>query len=457
MKLSVLNRFAVLRGLLERWSAFPEWVQQFSINVVIGMAIVIWIQMNTDASVVRAQQDRGLDWLSRLVTNTGLAPHPGQPLFMVNVDAETYSQWGEPWLTPADKVAGMIERLLPAEPAQIIVDFDLSRRSDLQPLQDLLTRYLQGETTTHLVFMKTQALQRPAHSVLPMFRASALDSLVAQSDSLHWAAPLFRPDGDGVIRNWQLIVGGCEQGQLALLPSVQLLSVLLSYGQSKADLHAQLAPGVASDCTATPEFAGTMVLGESKTISFAGSDLRHRIIYALPPDPEDGYFSIDWNGLSLPALTKVPARTLLAAEAPAASPLLKGAVVIVGASHRDSGDIHQTPLGAMPGSLILANSITALQGLEQVERPPFWLILLVEFLLVLGTSWLFLVLPPYTATLVSTALIVVVVVPLSLLAFSQGVWLDFALPVLAVQLRSVFFKATDRVQRVRRHGVKGLL
>lgn len=458
MKQSLLNRLAPFRALYDRWLSFPQWVQQFSINVVIGMTIVIWIQINADAPFVKAQQNRGLDWLSRLVTNTSLAPRPDQPLFMVNVDTATYTKWQEPWLTPADKIAGLVERLLQAAPAQLLVDFDFSRRSDLQPLVDVLSRYTAGDDLqTHLVFMKTQTLAKPPGSALHQFRTSALDSVIAESEYLHWAAPLFRPDGDGVIRNWQLVVAGCDDGELKLLPSVQLLSVLLSYHHSTDELGALLIPGRPAGCTQAPTFTGRLVLDENKAVDFSESDLRHRIIYALPPDPADGYRPIPWKGISLPSVTKVSAQSLLANDAVLAASMLQGSIVIIGATHPDSADIHQTPLGAMPGSLILANSIVALQGLDQVQRPPLWLILAIEFALVIGTSWFFLVMSPYTATFVSAGVVIVIVVPLSLLAFSQGVWIDFALPVLAVQLRSVFFKANDRFQRVRSKGLKGLL
>lgn len=458
MKQQILTRLGPIRALHERWQKCPQWLQQFSLNVLIGMAIVVWIQMNPESSMVKAQQNRGLDWLSRLVTNTSLAPQPHQPLFMIEVDEATYMQWGEPWLTPADKIADMLVRLIPARPAQIIVDFDLSRREDLAPLIKVLSEYARDEDRqTQLVFMKTQSLVGNSSHVIPSFRESSLDALIAASDELHWAAPLFRPDKDGVIRNWQLIVGGCREGELELLPSVQLLSVLLEYGREAVALSDQLIRGSQTDCQQTPHFDGEIPLGQNKVIAFAGSDLRHRIIYALPPAPQDGYLSIEWKGVSLPALTSISAKALLASSTPPTAGLLDGSIVIIGATHPDSGDIHQTPLGAMTGALILANSIVALQGLDQVERPPLWLILLIEFVLVLGTSWLFLKMSPYTATMVSAALIIVVVVPLSLLAFSQGVWLDFALPVLAVQLRSVYFKASDRFGRLRRQGVKGLL
>ncbi len=438
------------------WGAVPARIRPFIVNVLVGVAIVLWLHLNPDSSMVKRQQDRGLDWLSRLVTNTSFAPQPSQPIFMVNVDSETYTEWGEPWLTPADKVADIIGRLLQAGPAQIVVDFDFSRRRDLQPLMEVLAPYQEDDAPeTQLIFMKTQSLQLPAKSVLPAFRRSALDDLVASSARLHWAAPLFRPDRDGVIRHWQLIIGGCNQGGLQLLPSVQLLSVMLSHGVDQ-DLYALLAPGQ-EGCLSMPHFAGRVRLNADKQIELAGDELRHRIVFALPPTPEDGYLPVDWQGVSLPAVTALSARDVVAAETLATGGLLDGALVIVGASHRDSGDIHMTPVGRMPGSLVLANSITALQGLEQVQRPPLLLVVAGELLLIVVTSWLFMIMSPFAATLVSSAGIALLVVPLSLLAFSQGVWLDFALPILAVQLKSLFVEASLGYSKMREKGVRGLL
>lgn len=440
------------------WLALPAIRRHFAINIVIGSVVVALIHTNMDASFVQTQQNRGLDWLSRLVTNTSFAPQPQQPIFMVNVDEETYAQWGEPWLTPADKLAALLARLLPTKPAQILIDFDLSRRDDLQPMQDVLASYnAQAEQPTDLIFMKTQALALPENSVLPAFRRSTLDELVAQSERLHWAAPLFRPDADGVVRHWQLLVAGCQDQSLALLPSVQLLSAQLLSAERMPPYRNFLAEPIRG-CESSPVFEGELVLASDKSINFAASDLKHRIIYAMPANPAEGYLPVSWNGLSMPALTHVSADALLQAEGGlAANGLLTNAIVIIGATHQDSGDIHATPVGRMPGSQVLANSIVALQGLEQVERPPLWLILLVEMILVVATSWLFWVFSPYTAAMLSAAGVIVLVVPLSLVAFSQGVWLDFALPVLAVQMRSLFFRMNDRVQRVRREGLKALL
>ncbi|ERP85856.1 hypothetical protein Q670_06255 [Alcanivorax sp. P2S70] len=439
-----------------KWTLLPARWRPFVVNLLVGMAIVVWIHLNPDSSMVKRQQDRGLDWLSRMVTNTPYAPQPDQPVVMVDVDSATYAQWGEPWLTPADRIARIIALLLDAEPAQILVDFDLSRRTDLAPLADILSRHQGGKAAkTQLIFMKTQASLLPANSRLPAFRDSALDELVASNDNLHWAAPLYRPDPDGVIRHWQLVIGGCENDRLVLLPSVQLLSVMLSDGVDKS-LEALLAPDQ-QGCLAMPHFSGRIVLGSGKQIDLAGEQLQHRIVFALPPNPESGYFPVDWQGRAVPALTILSARDVLAAKRFSTGGLLTGAIVIIGASHRDSGDIHLTPVGQMPGSLVLANSITALQGLDQVQRPPFVLILLVDLLLILGVSWLFVVMSPFAATLVSSAVIALLVVPFSLLAFSQGVWLDFALPILAVQMRSVFAKATFSYHKVRRKGIKGVL
>jgi CHASE2 domain-containing sensor protein len=43
-------------------------------------------------------------------------------------------------------------------------------------------------------------------------------------------------------------------------------------------------------------------------------------------------------------------------------------VVILGATHSASGDFYETPLGTMPGAVILANSIVQARAL--VETPP---------------------------------------------------------------------------------------
>jgi len=49
-----------------------------------------------------------------------------------------------------------------------------------------------------------------------------------------------------------------------------------------------------------------------------------------------------------------------------------GRVVLLGASHAASGDFYETPLGTMPGVLILANSIVQAKALVETPPVPVW-------------------------------------------------------------------------------------
>ncbi|HDN26266.1 MAG TPA: CHASE2 domain-containing protein, partial [Thioploca sp.] len=72
----------------------------------------------------------------------------------------------------------------------------------------------------------------------------------------------------------------------------------------------------------------------------------------------------------------VPILTILAAQAYAKSPpatnleALTDSIVVIGGSYRDGRDIYLTPLGNMPGSLIIINAIHSLLQYNIIDPLP---------------------------------------------------------------------------------------
>ena len=52
---------------------------------------------------------------------------------------------------------------------------------------------------------------------------------------------------------------------------------------------------------------------------------------------------------------------------------IEGRVVMIGATHADTGDFYNTPLGTMPGVLIIANSIVAAEAITGTAPMKGWL------------------------------------------------------------------------------------
>jgi CHASE2 domain-containing sensor protein len=282
---------------------------------------------------------------------------------------------------------------------------------------------------------------------------------IAHSTKVFWGSAEFESDEDMVVRRWRLWEAPCDHRGAAPIPSIELLAAALI----KPDQPSVLAedPRVASDyllqllgsvsacsgsspytqspdsATATPNRTVVRRLVEGQAVDRRDRLIR-RVVYSMPWQPPPGHTAIARQAMEL---VEAPVHDHRA---------FNGQIVVIGGSFEDSGDIHPTPLGPMPGALALINAIVSLEDYGEVERMPRWLDLLFEIVLVVLMSVAFLFLPPFFAMLASSVLIFALYVPLSLELFEHGVWLDFIIPLLAVQLHELTARLEEAFER--RHG-----
>jgi CHASE2 domain-containing sensor protein len=105
--------------------------------------------------------------------------------------------------------------------------------------------------------------------------------------------------------------------------------------------------------------------------------------------------------------------------------LIRGRIVIIGGSYTDARDTYRTPIGWMPGAIILANAIHSLRTFGPLRPPEFWtqkLPLIVFSVLLVGLSFHFL--PVAVATLLALPAVLLVTFLLSTLWIQSGVWVD---------------------------------
>ncbi len=72
-------------------------------------------------------EDSNVDWLMSFYR--GSAPKPDKPTYpfvWLDIDEATYQDWGEPLLTPRDKLQQLLHFAVSGQAAVIIVDIDLS-------------------------------------------------------------------------------------------------------------------------------------------------------------------------------------------------------------------------------------------------------------------------------------------------------------------------------------------
>jgi hypothetical protein len=412
-----------------------------SINILIGTVISVGLWSIHDNAALRDVEDAGIDWLIRMQWGV-TGGEPGAAYVFLDIDEPTYRAWGEPFHVPRDRLLALIRHAVDGGAALVVVDIDLSKPGSDPRAAARLKQYLEAYTgPDRPPLLLARFFRAPLDPEGPGFyqeRESFLDEAVAASPRLHWGSPLFVLDRDRLLRRWRLWEPTCRDGAPAVVPSIQLLSVALwrdpDGGADRLDeALAKLAP---ADCAqpmdqdsgpATLRVAGL-------ALSTAPSGLGERILYTLPwrLGPGEAYPRTPEGS---PVLAVRSARPIADEGPPVASEGLKGRVVVIGSSFADSRDLYHTPLGLMPGAMILINATRSLQTHGELEPPPWYVKLPVEILLIVLMSLVFALMSSFWGMVVSSVAVVIALLPLSFLFFRTGVWLDFAIPLMAVQVQ----------------------
>ncbi len=404
----------------QRLDISPHFCRHLVSNVYVGVFITLLTFLCHNCQLIRTLEDLGLDWTIQMYRNTALNENkPDVPPFVfMDIDEQTYRQWGELLPTPRDKLRDLMQFAVAGQPKLVIIDVDLTYPTDryntqLTPadvtLKDYLATYESQHCTNqpcpHLILVSTsrptldaQGHFLPTRELRPSFLG------VTESSHLHWASALFEPDADLMIRRWRL----CDK---------------VSHPKEEPILSIQLL---------TAKLSGTTELKCPEETAHAA--IGQRIIYKLLPNtamPKPEKYPDTQFGQ--PILTTWSAHRLLQ-HPDGDKSFLKDRIVVIGGSYLDSGDWYATPVGAMPGAVIIINAILSLQQYGELHKPNILLILLTEIILIVIMSLAFACFTSFYGLLFSGLLIILVMMPISFGLFQAGVWLDFAIPLLAVQL-----------------------
>ncbi len=488
-----------VRWLLGGWARLSRFYRHLIVNLLIGIAIAVVLHAYHSSPLLHPLDDAAIDWTMRMVRGT--EPAAGtRPIAFIDIDDASWRQWGEPLLTPRDRLAVLLRHAVDGGARAIVLDIDLVHPEDGDAaLQAVLARWLpnaDGEAPDRPPLLLARDLRLPARGspALPQERATPFDALVAQAPGIHWGAPLFELDADGKIRRWQLWTATCGvDGQPRVRPSMQLLLAALLDGSAadRADLSRRLAGFVPAGCDPAHGRSGhdghgheaqgqalaqggdriagqashpgdhhqaqaaadphgeegvTLTLGD-REIQLRPYGTAARVVYREPwhTGPGQARHEVPAAGGSVPVLSVRPAASVAAATDPRSAEWLRGHVAIIGGSHQETGDIHMTPIGWMPGSLILANAVQSLGHYGELRTPSLGMMVLVETCLILTMSLLFARFRSLPGSLLSGLAVLLVLLPASLLLFRYGTWLSFAVPLIAILLHKLIAEIEESV------------
>jgi CHASE2 domain-containing sensor protein len=326
------------------------------------------------------------------------------------------------------------------------------------------------------------AVRFPALSELR--RSSWVDSLIESPENqgrIVIAAPYFKYSEDRVLRDWQLLqvvcqrVKGSDVGIVQVVPSVQIRVVARFFGLSykdypmvkaerctsfpeqalespplKEDLAKQMTQvdvmqkRIAVDYwsamrgailkTATSKSSHDPMARDIGSLRHTSLQLSNRVIFR----------SRGTSGLSDKNIRTIAAQDLLRDPIPQST--FAGQIVTIGQSHRDTGDIHETPLGQMPGAMVVVNAIDSMARYPLISPPSPWITLTMALAFIVGVGFIFARWDSMRGTLIATAVAIGVLAVGSFYLFAHGVWLDFALPLLGIQAHRLVKSFEERVE-----------
>jgi CHASE2 domain-containing sensor protein len=403
---------------------FSPFGHQLVSNIWIGLLILGIVLTYHDIRLLTTIEDLAVDWVMAMQLNTELKNKDTPHFVFLDIDELTYRQWEEPLITPRDKLLNLIKFAVSGQPQIIFIDIELSRPTDrnsatLTPADQELQKYLAnydatvctgGKVCPHLVLVRSSR-PVPEEAGNRQQRPSFLDEAVKSSQYIHWASTLFELEESRIIRRWRLCEAEYDKTELTL-PSVQLLArELLKPGQTPTQLTARI---------------GTECHKDSSTLG-------QRILYGVMPKNYKEPYPQTAQGRNI--LTTLSAHIIVEKPDQVSNEALQHSITVIGGSYEESGDLYATPLGVMPGVLIVVNAIHSLQQYPELHKPDKWKIVLTEIGLILLMSWAFACFTPsFYGMLVSGLVIILVMMPVSFVVFKYGVWLDFAIPLIAVQL-----------------------
>ncbi len=225
------------------------------------------------------------------------------------------------------------------------------------------------------------------------FRPSPkLDPVVAGSNSLMWVSSGAVASADGVVRRAPLWIRGCLGEKHVRLPNPALAGWMILADDQSGTVKKRLSEALEEPNRACNEGKApaalrpdTVPLTIGKEPLDVGVDWpTGTITYSMSGHLETGKRR-DSNSLMV-----LSARTFIKASQGISAEVFRDRTVIIGASAHDLRDIHLTPLGQMPGAMVIANQLRSLQEFGLGINRQFCTGLLTTMFLCAGTflAWL---------------------------------------------------------------------
>jgi len=440
------------RRVSEFWQPKPLGRKLVS-NLAIGLSF-LYVIIVFPPDRLAVMEDNFMDFLMDSYSKSSLSVEKNIPeIILLDIDDKTYKKWGNPPLTPRDKLKNLIDTAVHAKARLIVVDVNVSpsvsSEKTLTKGEETLKTYLNNYVKTckqldsciPIIFVR--AFEHGSSSARIPRRGFLEDVITPSAPYLQWgSAQLYRSKTDRIVRRWRLWEPtSCDKDeQQGITLSIELL-VMGIIRECIEDIQRELYPFQPQNCNINEVPTPTSVTLCGLNIN-TDDRIQRRIMYRIrwsndeekPPDLP--YTVVDKNGL--------PILSIFSASPYAKPSLSEGlsklpsdSIIIIGGSYRDifdKSDVHLTPIGKMPGALIISNAIYSLLQDKTVKPVPIlmWLLIATLFIVVI-TSIEYYLSSGWWKWLVAGFIIVILGIS-NVYFFKNGTWLNIAVPLLIIEI-----------------------
>jgi CHASE2 domain-containing sensor protein len=389
----------------------------------------------------------------------------------ISIDDATYSAWGAHQVTPRARLKTIVERVARSDPTAILLDVDLSfsdsdDASGEAVLRDFLGQYPGSAPPLLLVRPLYHNAPPPA---LPRLRLTSYDEQTATKPNIIWGSPLFERDADGLVRRWQLFVQVCAGDHPAVLPALHLAAAMIARAkiggfedpeQAAARIPERLARFGSDSCDRPTARSGEIVgkKGDLPAISIDRLDVSSRVLYraAWRADQIALGGDVSSSDGQAPFVAVRPASLAFSGDLTSPIPGLAGKIVVIGGSFADSGDWYQTPLGRMPGALLLINAVEALTVDGTPREPSVTESVVISIVIIVMSSIRAAFFRPIVAaSLAAVGIFLIMLVTLP--SFQSGVVFNLAVPAVGATVYDLCATLVEKYHLVRELGWRFVL
>lgn len=375
------------------------------------------------------------------------------PFVFVNIDDKAVKvgdddalsvSWQDDGRVSRERLSAAVANILDISPAVLIVDVDLSYpKLDDRGNMDVVRTVCESQTTPVILAWMTdprpelltdrdtpkepECVDAGDHAGAEKF--SCVLRSCPGADRIHWTVPMVEADADLVVRRWPYCDGLSDDCTTREHLSVAALAAVIG-----------LENAVTGEKDDTRRGRRKQQLADLKAQLLSPDAAEFRIVYTIPW--EDGRASVTFADGTPLVISASPQAVVEAESLPSG---WQRSIVLIGGSYRGQ-DMHQTPIGPMPGAMIIANTIHSLHQFGVVEEPSRLSTTIIAIAMITITSLTIYSLSDVVGGLrVSIPLAMVVLVAMTTLMSYMSVvlgwtamWIDATLSCIGVVINACF-------------------